>query len=489
MARKKITDAKEMPAEETVRNVDLSEIMPSPLNRRVTDDSVASLALSLSEQGLTQPIILRPVAGGLEIVAGERRWRAAKTLGWDTIPAIVRDLDDDQAHAARLVENLQREDVPPLEQSAGVDYLLKKFGGNAEEVAKQLGVSESWVRVRAQLNNLSDSWREELADPGTPYEKLRDHVTWQEQLAKLPRAAQDALAKNKALKYCHSLESLKRAIGEHLRELSDRPWPDDEEKRMARKLGSCAKCQHRSDRAEDLFSDLLPADDDGARCLDETCWERKKLDWLRHVFTELKREHPDAVVVGDYSSRETAEGISCQPGSVVNFYDVEEPENADETELEENERLVWALLVCDGETGRVAQVIVTDEEEDAGEIELNDAERAERERVEAERRQAYERRERRATAFCGRVQGMTPNDLRGVEDGTAAALEVVRLAAMVVDHEMTAEAALGADWQTLALGLWEMVRDQLQDIAAEEVYDPSGRLDELAQVCGIELPE
>ncbi len=213
----------------------ITTIHPSPENRTVKQDTeqFRSLAQSLQESGLIQPIVVRPITvtegehdlGGVyEIVAGERRWRAARYIGWTEIPAIIReDLTDESAHALRIIENLQREDVPPLEQAAGVAHLLKQYGDPAE-VASRLGVSDAWVRTRANLTNLSSRWIAELRDPETDYTDLAKFVTWQEELAKLPRDAQDHLLTDRDLASAGTLSAFRSELQAATRRLSSTPW-------------------------------------------------------------------------------------------------------------------------------------------------------------------------------------------------------------------------------------------------------------------------
>ena len=93
------------------------------------DDSLAELAESIRAQGIMQPILVRPVDGGrFEIIAGERRWRAAQRAGLKEIPALVRSVPDQAALALALIENIQREDLNPLEEAQGIARLISEFG-------------------------------------------------------------------------------------------------------------------------------------------------------------------------------------------------------------------------------------------------------------------------------------------------------------------------------------------------------------------------
>ncbi|MEM7082809.1 MAG: ParB/RepB/Spo0J family partition protein [Pseudomonadota bacterium] len=112
-------------------------------------EALQELADSIKSQGIAQPILVRPKSGGkYEIVAGERRWRAAQLAGLDKVPAVVRDLDDTQATALALIENMQREDLNPMEESRGLYKLKQKTECTHQELAEMVG------RSRASVSNL-----------------------------------------------------------------------------------------------------------------------------------------------------------------------------------------------------------------------------------------------------------------------------------------------------------------------------------------------
>lgn len=112
-------------------------------------EALQELADSIKSQGIAQPILVRPAKGGkYEIVAGERRWRAAQLAGLDKVPAVIRDLDDTQATALALIENMQREDLNPMEESRGLYKLKQKTECTHQELAEMVG------RSRASVSNL-----------------------------------------------------------------------------------------------------------------------------------------------------------------------------------------------------------------------------------------------------------------------------------------------------------------------------------------------
>lgn len=159
-----------------VTEIKISEIATSALNPRKTfdEDSLAELAQSIKENGLIQPVTLRPIDGAgeakYEIVCGERRYRAVQSLGQETIQAVVKELDDRQAFACMVIENLQRKDIDPLEEAQALKHLNTKGEVPIKEIAKLLGKSASYVFNRIQLNNISDEfvklWRDGILGLG-----------------------------------------------------------------------------------------------------------------------------------------------------------------------------------------------------------------------------------------------------------------------------------------------------------------------------------
>lgn len=145
----------------------LTDIHPGRYQPRRSFDeaSLAELAESIKAQGLMQPVLVRPRAqGGYELVAGERRWRAARLAGLASVPAVVKPVTDRQASVMALVENLQREDLNPLEEAGALQRLRDEFGLTQEEMAQSVGKSRSAVANALRLLNLEPAVREMLND-------------------------------------------------------------------------------------------------------------------------------------------------------------------------------------------------------------------------------------------------------------------------------------------------------------------------------------
>ena len=182
------SEAKDDPGAQ-LRDVALELIHPSPFQPRThfDEDALRSLADSIRAQGLIQPVVLRRRSGEYELIAGERRWRAAQLAGLQQIPAIVRDIDDHQAAALALIENLQREDLDPIEQAEAMRRLIKEFDMTHQQVADILGVSRPVVSNALRLLDLADPVRQLLQDRQLDAGHARA-------LAGLPMAQQPLLA-------------------------------------------------------------------------------------------------------------------------------------------------------------------------------------------------------------------------------------------------------------------------------------------------------
>jgi ParB family transcriptional regulator, chromosome partitioning protein len=141
-----LLDADTSPESQRQETVTVGQLQPGKYQPRTRMDpgSLEELAASIKAQGLIQPISVRPLGGGrFEIIAGERRWRAAQIAGLESIPVIVRDIADDAVLAMSLIENIQREDLNPLEEAAGLQRLIDEFAMTHQEAADAIGRSRS----------------------------------------------------------------------------------------------------------------------------------------------------------------------------------------------------------------------------------------------------------------------------------------------------------------------------------------------------------
>lgn len=154
-------------AENTSVMLKVSEIEPNRDQPRkdFDEDALHELADSIAQHGVLQPLLLRPVfGGGYQIVAGERRWRAARMAGLTEVPAVVREMTDSQVMEFALIENLQREDLNPLEEAQGYQSLLETYGMTQEDVAKTVGKSRPAVTNALRLLNLPPEIQKMVSD-------------------------------------------------------------------------------------------------------------------------------------------------------------------------------------------------------------------------------------------------------------------------------------------------------------------------------------
>ena len=155
----------EIPKNKQVQDIELSKIKPNSYQPRheFSEESIRELATTLDKDGLLQPIIVREKGDDYEIVAGERRLRAAKHLAWEKIPAIVNNMDDGQAASLALIENLQREDLNPIDEAQAYNNLMKLNNLTQTTLAQSIGKSQSYVANKLRLLKLTPKVQSYLA--------------------------------------------------------------------------------------------------------------------------------------------------------------------------------------------------------------------------------------------------------------------------------------------------------------------------------------
>lgn len=146
---------------EATGDIAINDLIPNPYQPRKTFEpaKLKELINSIKESGVIQPLIVRKAGEKYEIVAGERRWRAAKEVGLDFVPAVVRKYDDATMMEVALIENMQRSDLNPMEEAEGLRNMMEKLGITQAEVAKKMGMSKTAVSNALRLLNLPDSIR------------------------------------------------------------------------------------------------------------------------------------------------------------------------------------------------------------------------------------------------------------------------------------------------------------------------------------------
>lgn len=283
------------------RLIPLSELHLSKTNPRKVLDKVKldELTVSIREKGVLVPLLIRPAKKGYEIVAGERRFRAATAVGLKEIPALVRELTDEQALETQVIENLQRDDVHPLDEAAGYAELLKSRKWDVAILSGKIGKSTVYVYNRLALNQL-------IAEGRKLYAAGKIELGHAQLLSKIKPEAQEAALKALAgeewvcgrkevnpeggerIKFTRSVEWLRTHIKVNiLTDLKRAPWALDDAD-LLKPAGSCVACTKRTGSNSGLFDDLDKRVDS---CLDADCWKAKLAAFGAQKVVELKERY------------------------------------------------------------------------------------------------------------------------------------------------------------------------------------------------------
>ena len=231
-----------LPKKETVapqqiglEEVPIEFIQPGKYQPRTyfAEESIAELRDSIKAQGIIQPVVLRSIADDrYEIIAGERRWRAAQLAGMEKIPAVIRKVDDESAISMSLIENIQREDLNPLEEATALQRLIDDFQFTHQEVAEAVGKSRSAVTNTLRLIQLAQPVAEMLVagdlEMGHARALLTLGVTQQVEVAKQVVARELNVRQT---------EELVRAVGRTIDNTSVKPGQDADTRRLEQNLG------------------------------------------------------------------------------------------------------------------------------------------------------------------------------------------------------------------------------------------------------------
>lgn len=157
--------------------------------KEFSEEAMRELADSIAQHGVLQPLLVRPLlSGGYQIVAGERRWRASRMAGLATVPALIRELTDSEVMQIALIENLQREDLKPLEEAQGYQALMEEFGFTQDEISKSVGKSRPAVTNALRLLNLPEAVRDMLARGDLSAGHARTLLSFKDEAAMLAAA-------------------------------------------------------------------------------------------------------------------------------------------------------------------------------------------------------------------------------------------------------------------------------------------------------------
>jgi ParB/RepB/Spo0J family partition protein len=282
-----------------MKNIHLGHIKPSKTNPRKHFDknALGQLSESIKKQGMLSPILVRKLSSGdYEIVAGERRYRAAKLAGLKEIPAIVRDLTDTEALEVQVVENLQREDVHPLEEAEGYEQLIRRSGyKTADDIAAKIGKSRSYVYSRMNLCALLPECRkmfyEGKLSASTALLIARMPADQQEPAAKDIIGESDNFWVDGPMSYREAKELIE---GEYMLNLSDAVF-DTKDPDLVKSAGNCEECLKRTGNEPDLFSDIQRTD----VCTDPECFKTKKSRWKEKVLNDAEEKGKTVLSLGE----------------------------------------------------------------------------------------------------------------------------------------------------------------------------------------------
>lgn len=255
-----------------MKSIELGLLDPSPKNPRKVFRGLDELAASIGQLGVLEPLLVRPFGERFEIIAGERRRRAAKKAKLEVVPCVVRELDDKTARSIMMHENLDREDLNPLEEADGYAALMKDFDYSVEQLAAEYGRKPRTIYAALQLCNLGEAARQALLE-----DRLFPSVALL--IARIPgeelqKRAVEEFSGNKEddpVSYRVAQDQIQRNFMLPL----ERAEFDTTDAQLVPAAGPCTKCPKRTGNQRELFADIKSAD----VCTDPACF-RSKIDAL-----------------------------------------------------------------------------------------------------------------------------------------------------------------------------------------------------------------
>jgi ParB family transcriptional regulator, chromosome partitioning protein len=290
-----------------IREVPVGKILPNPAQPRLSydEDSLTELADSIREHGVLQPILVRPAGAQFELIAGERRWRASRMAERDTIPAIVVDFDESTALEVSIIENLQREDVSPLEEAAMFRKMTDTFGYSVRQLAQKVGKDKGYVENRLRLSNAPADIRELVS-------LRKDTISHAYELMKITDERQRRRLEKRIVAGELSLAKLRKVTGGE--PVEDEPITGEKRRRRAKTVAGEAQAAQAADEAlmgarsklaegvDDLVDILRQPD------MMEQIPEVNRANFAKHLtITKLKIENAIAIIRAGAPQRDEAE--------------------------------------------------------------------------------------------------------------------------------------------------------------------------------------
>ncbi len=249
--------------------VAIDRILPNPdqPRRTFTEDALEELTISIREKGIIQPLILRPDPrnpGGYQIVAGERRWRAAQRARLHEVPAIVRELDDTEVLELAIIENIQRADLNAVEEAAGYRQLMDRFGHTQEKLAEAMGKSRSHIANLLRMLNLPDEVLSFVREGTLSAGHARALVTAEDPVTLARQIVKSGLSVRQA-------ERLAKGSGSNAKHPALRPEKDADTRQIERDLAAALGMKVTIDHAKGTENGTLTIRYRDLTELDEVC--------------------------------------------------------------------------------------------------------------------------------------------------------------------------------------------------------------------------
>lgn len=284
--------------------IKLTDIVLSKLNPRsesgigLDDVNLKELAASIEKEGVIQPIVVRKKGVDYELVCGERRWRASKLVKLATIPAVIKELTDDQAFDMMITENLQRKDVHPLDEAIAFKAMIDKKQ-KPEDIALRFGKSASFVALRVKLLDLIPEYKKDFLNGkmsiAVAYELCRISAEDQKNI----KDEIGGYGENHYVGLTEVKETIQQDVIHNLSSVSFKK--DDLE--LNPKAGPCTTCPKRSGANPLLFPDIKQGD----RCFDGACFNIKRNVFLLREITDIVQTKPEVNLIRSSYERETPE--------------------------------------------------------------------------------------------------------------------------------------------------------------------------------------
>ena len=230
----------------TKNEIAIDEIRTNPYQPRKNFDAEAlnDLAASIKEHGVFQPILVRKSLSGYELIAGERRLRASKLIGNKTIPAVIVEIDDKEMMEISLLENIQREDLSPIEEAQAYNKLIKKFNYTQEDLAKRIGKSRANITNMLRLLNLPKEVQEFVNTGKLSYSQARTILSLENE-DEMIELAKQAIAKDLSVKQIEKLCKKDNTVKPKKEKPTD-PFMDDVVNRLQKKYATSVEIKNKS---------------------------------------------------------------------------------------------------------------------------------------------------------------------------------------------------------------------------------------------------